>query len=67
MGWAMRKWRWEIKNSEISVMKSFIEKRESSMLISQRVRYEKRKSKAITSLQLLITKIQLKNYFSRYY
>jgi len=63
----MRKWRWEIKNSEIIVMKSFIEKRESSMLISQRVRYEKRKSKAITSLQLLITKIQLKNYFSRYY
>lgn len=63
----MRKWRWETKNNEISIMKNYIDKREKSMLISQRVKYEKRKSKAITNLQLLISKIQLKNYFSRYY
>jgi hypothetical protein len=36
-------------------------------MIQQRVKYEKRKVKALTNLQLCMSKIQLRNYFSRYY
>lgn len=67
MAWAMRKWRWQVQNHEIKLISNYVEKMKKFHLIQQRVKYEKRKVKALTSLQLSMTKIQLRNYFSRYY
>lgn len=67
MAWAMRKWRWQVANTEIKVIERFVENMKNNSLIQQRVKYEKRKLKALTSLQLSISKIQMRNYFHQYY
>jgi hypothetical protein len=62
-----RKWRFQVLNHEERHVKEYIRRIQDQEKITRRLNYEKRKVKILTTFHLKITKIKLRNYFTKYY
>ena len=67
VGRVFRKWRFQCVNEDLKMINSYIYNIKLRNKISSRINYEKRKSKAITTLAFKMTKIKLRNYFTKYW
>lgn len=62
-----RKWRFFVSNHELKAVEKFVFNLKLKNIISNRINYEKRKSKALTILAFRLQKIKLRNYFIKYW
>lgn len=62
-----RKWRLEVPNHQLMITDNFLYKMKLRGKIVSKINYEKRKSKILTSLAFKFQKIQLRNYFIKYW
>ena len=62
-----RKWRFQCPNSNLKTIDDYIYNVKLRNKIASRINYEKRKTKAITTLAFKMTKIKLRNYFTKYW
>ena len=62
-----RKWRIQLSNEDIRCVDNYLDKLKMRNKVLSRVNYEKRKSKALTMLAFKMTKIKLRNYFTKYW
>lgn len=62
-----RQWRFQLLNHEERYIRYYMQRMQDQELITKRLNYEKRKMKVLTQLQMKMTKIKLRSYFTKYW
>lgn len=62
-----RKWRLFVSNHELKAVQDIIFNIKLRNQITSRINYEKRKTKALTTLAFRLQRIKLRNYFTKYW